>query len=318
MKTLIATCGIGAAALLLVSGAAQAQPPMLPIGARMTFEVAHPGGPWSSSVAALPGDRIEWRIKVSYTGDNPNVDALGSIYYQPIISGIDNSGAGSSVDQLGIWRNGGSSGYGNTTLRLGMLDPADGNSSNSLASYGRVGYGFFARSSTPGSSGPLTGFRHSAGSGGAPTGDYLRIAGDRLPDWYPSEMSSPPGVALYNNILWGVVSDNQARNSSNFRLGTQDVVIFRHALVLSDNMDIRELILNAEAATLRREGAQTGVDDTRFMNWMLTSDARPGSTGSERVGVDFEEATIIIVPSPYTVALVLVAPARRNRRRHAL
>lgn len=319
MKTLTPACGIGVAALLLVSGTAQAQPPMLPVGARMTFEVAHPGGPWSSSLAAMPGDRIEWRVKVSYTGSNPNVDALGSVYYQPIISNVDNTGAASSADQLGVWRNGGVSGIGNTTLRPGLLTTNEGNSSASLASYGRVQYGFTSRSNTPGFSGGLIDHHHSGGSNDAPLGDYIRIAGNRALQWYAPELPTALGPDLYNRVLWGVVSDNPTRNSTGssfFLTGSQDIVIFRHSLILSaDNFNPRVIDINAEAATMRRTGGTTGDDDTRFMSWMLSNDAGPGSTGTERVGVEYVRAEIVVVPAPTGIALIFTGASAALRRR---
>lgn len=319
MKTTIAAYGFGAIALFHLSGTAQAQPPMLPVGARMTFEVAHPGGPWSSSVAAMPGDRIEWRVKVSYTGSNPNVDALGSVYYQPIIRNVDNTGAGSSADQLGVWRNGGISGIGNTSILQGMLNTSEGSSSNALSSYGRVTYGFTPRFTFSGNSGPLTGLRHSNSQNSAPIGDYIRVAGGLATQWYAPELPTPPGAALYNRVLWGVVSDNPTRNgsgSSYFQTGSQDIVIFRHSLTLSsDNFNPRVLDINAEAASMRRAGGATGEDDTRFMSWMLSNDAGPGAVGTERVGVEYVRAEIVVIPTPPGIALAFLATCAALRRR---
>jgi hypothetical protein len=99
-----------------------AQPPMLPVGATLRYEVAVPGGGWGSSVAIQAGERVEWRVKVTYTGpDSLPVAGLGSITYQPILSNVDNLGTGGDQDQLGAWRNNGISGQGNTTLQQGLL-----------------------------------------------------------------------------------------------------------------------------------------------------------------------------------------------------
>ncbi|MFO0858667.1 MAG: hypothetical protein U0640_15080 [Phycisphaerales bacterium] len=298
-------------ALAGVAGIANAQVQQEPIGATLTYQVALPGGAWGSSVNAPVGTRVEWRAVLNFTGTQAAA-ALGRIYYQPVFSNTDN--AGGTQDQLGAWRNGGASGQGNTTLALGLLSAAEGNNSSSLADYGRVVYGFTSRSTTAGSSGALTGIRHN-GDNGAPAGSYIRIAGTNNTSWYPA--SIPNGsVALNNQILWGVVSDNNTATSTWFATGTQGVVIFRQAFIVGDQ-DNRTISLNSEAATLQRAGGSSGTDDTRFMTWAAAGEG--GSTATIRAGVSYVGATINVpaIPAPGAVALLGLGGLVAGRRRRA-
>jgi hypothetical protein len=303
-------------ALAGVASAAYAQPPMQPIGATFRYEVALPGGEWGSSVDILPGQRVEWRAVVSYTGTAAAV-ALGQVFYQPVFGNVDNAGAGATVDSLGAWRNGGISGQGNSTLVPGLLSVAEGNNSASLADYGRVRYGFTSRSTTAGNSGPLTGFRHTAGSDGAPAGNFIRVAGQNNPTWYPATI--PNGtVALNNQILWGVVSDNNSATNTWFTTGAQNVTIFRHAFIAStDDVPVggRAVSINSESATLRRTDGGSGTNDTRFMTFALQGEGGP--TATLRVGVNYIPATINIVPTPGAAALLGLGGLVAARRRRA-
>ncbi len=304
--------------LLLVAGLASianAQVPQEPIGARLEYQVALPGGEWSSNVTIQPGDRVEWRVRVSYTGPSwVPADGVGRIYYQPVLSNVDNEGQGAQADQLGTWRNNGVSGQGNTTLQQGLLNLAEGGDSSELASYGRVRFGFTSRSTTAGSSGGLIGHRHSAGSNEAPEGNFLRIAGSNNTQWYPSTI--PNGsVPLNNRILWGVVSDNPSDLTSTWYVpGLQNVVIFRQAFIASGDAvqgDSRVVTLSSEAATLQRAGGSSGIDDMRFMTWTW------GATDPEpiRTGVEYIPATITIVPTPATTVVVVSVLLSSQRRR---
>lgn len=286
-----------------------------PIGAVLRYEVAVPNGTWTSYLNANPGDRVEWRAVLSFTGTQ-NAVALGRIYYQPVISGADNSGSGSNIDRLGDWRSAGVSGQGTVPLAQGLLSAEEGNSSAPLASYGRVHYGFTSRSTTAGSSGALTGIRHSS-DGGSPAGSFIRVAGSNNVNWYPS--SIPNGtVQLNNQILWGVVSDNNTAASTWYATGTQNLVLLRQALILSPERGLNNdmiLTISSEAATLQRAGGSSGTDDTRFMTWALQGEG--GSTASIRVGVQYVPATInLFIPSPGTlgvIALCGVFAAKRRR-----
>ncbi len=290
---------------------ALAQVPQEPIGAVLRYEVALPGDAWGSSAAISSGQRVEWRAVLSYTGTSVIANALGSIFYQPVLSNVDNTGSDAAIDQLGTWRNNGISGQGNTSLAQGLLSLAEGADSSSLASYGRVRFGFTSRSTNAGNSGGLTAHRHTDGSNDAPAGSHMRIAGINNPNWYPS--SIPNGsIALNNQILWGVVSDNPAETSTWFVAGTQDLVLFRQAFIASDDTAFRQVSIFSEAATLFRTGGSTGTDDTRYMRW----NGDPVTMPLVRTGVEYVPATIQInFPAPAATSLAALAALFTCRRR---
>ena len=310
------------AVLIGLAGSAQvalAQPPMEPIGAMLRYEVSLPGGTWGSSVTIQPGERVEWRAVVSYTGSEPAV-ALGQIYYQPILSNIDNNGAGEGIDTLGVWRNGGVSGQGNTLIQQGLLSAEDGASSSPIAfGYGRVMYGFTSRSTTAGSSGGLIGHRHTNGANGAPAGSWMRVAGSNNPQWYAQGPIINITAEINNRILWGVVSDNNTQTSTWFVTGTQNLTVFRQAFIASTDAPEsgeRMIVLTSESASLCRSGGGAGTDDTRFMTWARQGEG--GSMASIRVGVEYIPATITIVPGPCVglvggTAALLFARRQRNK-----
>jgi hypothetical protein len=281
---------------------------MLPVGAALRYEVALPGGTWGSSVSIQPGQRVEWRAVVTYTGTE-DAAALGQMFYQPILSNVDNDGTASTQDRLGDFRP-----PSNFPPQTDRLEAAEGETTDVLPSYGRVVYAFTGRSSTPGSSGFLTGHRHWSGGLPGPSG-FLRIAGGFNTSWYPA--SIPNGtVALNNQILWGVVSDNNAPTSTWYVAGTQNLTIFRQAFIASTDAPFfgeRIVTITSESATLRRAGGGAGVDDTRFMTWARQGEGGP--TATIRVGVAYIPATIIIVPGPGASALLVAGGLVATRRR---
>ncbi len=300
-------------ALAGIAGAASAQVEQAPIGATLRYEVSLNGGAWSQSVNANPGDRVEWRTVVSLNA-GLQANALGRIFYQPVLSNVDNVADANGQDSLAMFRNNGISGQGNSTLTPGLLSAAEGNNAAALADYGRVVYGFTSRSTTAGNSGGLTGFRHTAGSDGAPAGNFIRIAGANNTPWYPA--SIPNGtVALNSQILWGVVSDNNTATSTWFATGTQNLVLFRQALILSTNDALRSITINSEAATLQRAGGGSGTNDLRFATFALAGEG--GSTATLRVGIEYIGAKINVVPTPGAAALLGLGGLVATRRRRA-
>jgi len=302
-------------ALAGIAGVASAQIQQEPVGAALRYEVAVNGGAWSSSVNANPGDRVEWRAVLNISA--PGAAALGSLFYQPVITNADNEGA--SMDMLGDFRNGGQSGQGNTTLAQGLLSVAEGNESGPLGSYGRVRFGFTSRSAA--NSGGLVGHRHAGTADADISGQsssnglgYIRVAGSNNTSWYPE--SIPNGtVALNNQILWGVVSDNPSPSSTWFLGGTTDLVLFRQALTLSDSTDARTLAITSEAATLFRSGGSAGTNDVRFMRSAATGEG--GATATIRNGVEYVAGFINVVPTPGAVALLGLGGLVAGRRRRA-
>ncbi len=286
-----------AVALLARCGVAQTQEP---IGATMHFEFATQCEAWQPHfIGALPGQRVEWRIVMTFTGTQAAA-ALGRIRYQPIVVNADITGSGAAVDQLGAWKNNGISGQGNTTLAQGLLSVADGNNSCALANgYGRVRYGFTSMSTAAGSTGPLTAHVHTYGDGlntpysvnnfkHLPGSAFWRISGANSPQWYP-----PPGTIcgpIPCPTIYSVVSDNNNVTSTWFVSGTQQIVIFRQAITLSSDTGSRGLALLCEPTTLQLAG---GTNATYFMTWAAAGEG--GSTATIRNGVEFRTGFISIV-----------------------
>lgn len=292
---------MSALALMFSAATCFAQP--VPVGAVLEYQVALPGGPWGHEVFAPVGTRVEWRVVLRFTGTQAAV-ALGRLYYQTIIFPVMMNG--SSQDQLGAWRNGGISGQTNTTIAQGLLSQAEGNSSNMLADYGRVHFGFTQRSTVAGSSGPLMAHRHFPGQRGAPVaspcGDdtdltgygFMRIAGANLTDWYPGVC--PANCPPSNGVLWGNVADNNSTTSTWFLAGTQEIPIFRQAFI-SGNATPRRVTITSEQASIATVYAPL---NERSMTWALAGEG--GSTASVRVGLEVIPAVIRVmnfeVPCP--------------------
>jgi hypothetical protein len=303
-------CGAGAAR-------AQTEPPMYPIEAAMRFE-AWDGSAWSRSVTVNPGARIEWRIVMDYTGVRTNLTAMGEVLYQPILSNADNVGTGTDLDRYADFRNNGSSGY---NMPGSLLTESEGNDQNPMPpgaglyqGYGRVRYGQTAMTTV--SSNVLTLFRHSGGSNGAPPGEWMRLAGSALTQWPPLEVP-PGGLPNYpynRGVNASQVSRALTNPQSNHTLGTSNLVIFRMALLLSEtNTDARSMVLTSRPEFLKRSGGTIPTDDMRYMTWQ----AGDSDNGSVRVGVEFQELTINVVPAPGAAGVLLAAaalmPIRRRR-----
>lgn len=276
----------------------------------LRFEVWD-GAVWSNQLVVVPGARVEYRAVVNYTGTSTVPLALGSIRYQPTFSNIDNDGA--SVDGNAPFRNNGVSGvvYANSTLTT-----AEGVTSQPLPTYGRVNFAATAMQSS--TLNVLTQFRHGGGFAqtGAPTGSWIRLAGSSVTAW-PQPTLSAPTAAELNMIARGVVSSqasllNPVGTPPNpfYISGTQNLVVFRGALLLSDLNDIRTITLSSAPGSQDRAGFIGSPDDARFMTWQTSAFG-----GSYRTGVVISDARIVVIPAPPGVACVALAAIAVTRRR---
>ncbi|MFO0832919.1 MAG: hypothetical protein U0637_13895 [Phycisphaerales bacterium] len=296
--------------LAAVSGAvAQAT---FPLESELRFEVWD-GTQWASSVHAAAGDRVEWRAVVSYTGTRTDIQGLSEALYQPVVSNADNAGV--AMDALGPWRNGGE---GSEVLPGTLVTTDEGESGGPLASYGRVGMAHTGTISAY--SNILTTFRHSGGSGGAPAGEWLRVAGSFVTQWPVSGSGSGWNADDANRLLRGVSAAQNSRLAPGypggvypyFREGTQRVVIFRQALVLGDATD-RVVEITTMEAMLRRAVMYSGsTDNRRYISW-YTQDSQTYNA-AYKTSVVITPATIF-VPAPVpSAALVVLLFARRRAR----
>jgi hypothetical protein len=279
---------------------------------RLAFEVWN-GSAWTSSVNVQPGARVEYRVTVSYTG-TATVYGLASGRYQPAFGGVDNEGP--SQDTNAAFRNGGVSG---NVVAGSMLSGADGASGSSLASYGRVGFGATAMNTS--SLNVLTQFRHTGGASGAPAGSWIRLAGSSITTWPAATLPTGASAtaAALNNISRGVAITQQGNFNAGtgaentfYVTGTQNLVVFRGALLLSDSTDLRTITLTNTAGSLLRAGGVNSADDNRFFDWHTNQFG-----GSLRSAAAVAEGAINVVPTPASVALLGLGGLVAARRRRA-
>lgn len=306
---------LASVAALACCSAALAQAPYA-VESQLRFEVWN-GSAWSGSTIARPGERVEVRAVVSYTGSNPSVRGLGEILYQPTLSNADNEGP--SQDSFGAWRNNGRTGFG---IPGSLLSTSEGASAAPLSTYGRVGFG--GTGSTDDFQNVHTTFRHTNGSNGAPQGSFLRAAGSFVQQWPIAGDTSAWTVNDSNRFGRGIsamqLSEISPVNQSlnpNWQGGTTDIVIFRQAVLLSDLGAARVLDLTSDQSFLYRVGRHTSNqgDNRRYMTWWTTPS---GPIASYRVGVDIVGAQIIVspnIPAPGALALLGLGACATRRRR---
>jgi hypothetical protein len=306
-------------ALATMAGNAAAQGLNESSGARLFYQVFDAASnSWTTSINVAPGARVEWRAVVSYTGTNTNVSALGGIVYQPTLSSIDNDENVGTLDTLAPWRAASSPQIPIEPVSP-VLSPEEGQTGGPLGSYGRVAFGGTVMTASSGNA--MTTFRHTSGSAGAPAGSWLRVAGSFVTSWPLAALPTAADATAtnLNNINRGVASTQQAAvnvltgQANTFHIaGTQNLVIFRGALLLSDQASPRVIELATAAGTQQRVGGFNNADDARFMSWQTSAT----DNGSWRVGVTLESASINVIPTPATssllAALALVATRRRR------
>ncbi|GDX99312.1 hypothetical protein LBMAG48_17160 [Phycisphaerae bacterium] len=293
---------------------AQAQTPIEPNASRIELQVFDTtANAWTSSTNVSPNTRVEWRVRVSYTGTNTNVFALGSVLYQPTFSNIDNDNTIGTRDDLGVWRQ-----PSNITGETGILSAAEGESGGPLPSYGRVAFGGSSMNTT--SQNALTTFRHGGGTPQnlAPAGSWLRVAGSSVISWPPATVVINVDANALNSINRGVASNQAAAvnpvtglaNSLHIT-GTQNLVIFRGAILLSDAQDLRTIALSIAPGSLPRSGGINSPDDERSMSWQASQFGT-----IIRTQVAIADASIVVIPSPGAGLLFIAALGFcRNRRR---
>lgn len=311
MKMSISVSGPAACvAMVVCAGHALAQTTFEPNGGQLRFEVLNPQtGTWGSTYPdALSGEQVEFRVVASYIGTRTDLFAMGEVLYQPTISNADNTGAGSSADQIAPYINGGN---GGNSVANSMLNELQGNSILPLSGYGRVRFGGTACTAT--GSNTMTSFRHAGGSDLAPAGSWIRLAGTFASLW-PQPLPGLPLVTDINRVLRGISSQQQSQSlAPAFHVaGTQNIVIFRQAITLSDSDEVREMQFSTFNEAFRRVGGTTSTDDTRYMTWQTGA----ADSGTHRTSVTIVPATIWVnVPAPGGAAASVMAVLWASRRR---
>lgn len=297
--------------LAVCAGSTLAQTTFEPNGGQLRFEVLNPQtGVWGSTYPdALSGEQVEFRVVASYIGTRTDLFAMGEVLYQPTISNVDNTGAGSSADQIAPYRNGGN---GGNSVAESIITYAEASIMGPLNNgYGRVRFGGTACTAT--GSNTMTSFRHNSDNG-SPAGSWIRLAGTFVSQWPAQYVNVAPDATAINRILRGISSQqqSQALNSTFHVAGTQNIVIFRQAIILSDSGDVREMQISTFNEAFRRVGGTTSTDDTRYMTWQIGA----SDSGSHRTSVTIVPATIWVnVPAPGGAAVACVGLVLASRRR---
>ncbi|HEX2839628.1 MAG TPA: hypothetical protein VHN77_16040 [Phycisphaerales bacterium] len=296
-------------AMVVCAGHALAQTTFEPNGGQLRFEVLNPQtGTWGSTYPdAMSGEQVEFRVVASYIGTRTDLFAMGEVLYQPTISNVDNTGAGSSADQIAPYLNGGN---GGNSVANSMLNEIQGNSILPLSGYGRVRFGGTACTAT--GSNTMTSFRHNSDNG-SPAGSWIRLAGTFVTQW-PQALPGVTDATNINRILRGISSQQQSQSLAPlFHVaGTQNIVIFRQAIILSDSDEVREMQFSTFNEAFRRVGGTTSTDDTRYMSWQTGA----ADSGSHRTSVTIVPATIWVnVPAPGGAAIACVGLVLASRRR---
>lgn len=305
----VMACVAGGAVGSLASSAL-AQTTFEPNGGQLRFEVLNPQtGTWGSTYPdAMSGEQVEFRVVASYIGTRADLFAMGEVLYQPTISNTDNAGAGSQADQIAPYRNGGN---GGNSVAGSIISYAESNIMGPLPDgYGRVRFGGTSCSAT--GSNTMTSFRHNSDNG-SPAGSWIRLAGTFVTQW-PQALPGTTDATNINRILRGISSQQQSQSlSPAFHVaGTQNIVIFRQAITLSDSPEVREMQFSTFNEAFRRVGGTTSTDDTRYMTWQTGA----ADSGSHRTSVTIVPATIWVnVPAPGGAAAGVMAVFWAFRRR---
>jgi uncharacterized protein (TIGR03382 family) len=277
------------ASLVAVAGIAAAA--SAEVNTLVDFKVSLDGVNFFDTVNATPGQTVQVRLAVTYVGTG-NALGFASLVCQPTVSNWDNAGA---ADALTPFVNNGVG--GNTTTPSGVI-------SDSPDQYGRISP--FGRTAITSTANRLFGHVHSAGSGGAPAGTWLRIAQAQVTSWVggAGNTTGGSGVNLAQLANVGRTASDPAFNSSILA-----VSLFRFGIVISsDAGQDRTLTIDAPLAGFGNRSTATGE---RECYWWGDLNA---SSGDVR-GVAVIDGATIVVPTPATLALLGLGGLVVGRRR---
>lgn len=291
-----------------LAGSALAQP----TDTQLQYEVrrydAASNGGWSTSMDALPGDRIEVRAVVSYVGTG-TVVGLGQMYFQPVVSAWTAQDVLLTNGQLGL---GPSSVYpanGIGPIGGGESTPA-GDVPDSAGMYGRISpFGLPANTSTS----------HLAGHVQTVSGaTYLRIARTDVTNWFGVGPTSGPG-AINNtmgnggvNIWQGSLGSNRSPGAAPPNLNTANLVVFKFSFRLSTNPTPRDLTITTPQEGFGRDNrTEFYGQPATFWHESLESTG----VGGHRSQAFSLAGNIHVVPTPAGLAVMGVGLVLAGRRR---
>ena len=268
--------------------------------------VSKDGVNWSSSVTVSHGNVDSGRVYVAYfmsyvagAGETaPN--AFASVTFQPVFSNVRVS------DSVGAFANTGNNTNG------GGIDPR--------ASYGD-GSGNYGRLKPWAATGPSTSqsysvFSHTGGAGGAPAGNYLRIARNDVTRWAGQGATS--GTAAVNNFngAGGVVVGQKQNPTTG--VDPARVAGSSNLLLMVLQLNTGSVANGASwdiAAGAPLEGfSRNSTTGAREATWYANTGE---SAGSVKGAMVVNRGSIHIIPAPGSLALIGLGGLVAGRRRRA-
>jgi uncharacterized protein (TIGR03382 family) len=260
------------------------------VNTSLVFQVSTNGTTWSNHVDVAPGTEVLVRTLVSYTGLASPV-GLASFVFQPTVS---NAHAGDSIMPF---INGGVG--SNTSTPLGVLDQPS--QLSDLTSFGRVSpWGRSATSSTS----AIHGFFHTNPNNDGV--DYLRIAQLQVTSWIGGAGNTTGGSGVPISQL-SDVGRTTADPAFNGQL--QNINVFKFGVQLDATTPVRTLTVDAPAGGFGNRNSTTG---DREIYWFTTT---AEATGSTRGTAAVTTATITVIPTPASLALLGLGGLAIGRRR---
>lgn len=251
---------------------------------RVELEVSPAGAEtWSTGLTANPGQSVDVRVKVSYTGTAQPL-GLASMFMQPTVSNFRTTGVPDSVSPF-------VSTGSNITVPPGGVP-------NVAGQFGRIMP--YANRATNGVQ-ALASFVQTVSNV-----SYLRIAQGYATDWIGQgfNFSGDRGVPIsqVNNV-------GRTASEPAFASATQNVVVFKFRVNISTDVAGRIMQVTVPPEGFGNMNTTTGTREIRWFASMTES------TGSLVGGATVIPASINVVPGPASLALAGAGGLLAFRRR---
>lgn len=270
------------------------------VNTALTYQASTDGVNWASSVNALPGTQVQVRALMSYVGTG-TVLGLRQVVFQPVISSWTASDAlvttPGTPGNLGVGPVG-----GDYTATIGTVPDSPG-------VYGRInGYGAIPTGTT-------TFLRGHLGSGTA--AGLIRIAQAHVTNWIGVGASTGPTSGNNYNGSGGVNVGQwhpleAPSGGPPFITSITDLVVFKFGFVLGASSAARTLSVNTPSAGIGHRVVSGGVLAPGASWW---SDPLHFTNSDINFGeAVVTPASIVVVPAPGCVTLLVLGLAARRRR----